>query len=77
MALKDIPDEEPEMPQDIVTVRIDPHTGAQATAATEGAIFEMFRAENAPGGMPAAPTARSTWRHDARRRHRPGHQDLF
>jgi len=49
VVLKDIPDEEPEMPPEIVTVRIDPATGAKATAATEGAIFEMFRAENAPG----------------------------
>jgi hypothetical protein len=32
----------------MVTVRIDPNTGAKATAATEGAIFEIFRAENAP-----------------------------
>ena len=48
VALKDIPDEEPVMPPDMVTVRIDPNTGAKATAATEGAIFEIFRAENAP-----------------------------
>ena len=49
VALKDIPDEEPKMPAEVVTVRIDPATGAKATAATEGAIFEMFREENAPG----------------------------
>ena len=49
VALKDIPDEVPKMPANIVTVRIDPATGAKATAATEGAIFEMFREENAPG----------------------------
>jgi len=49
VALKDVPDEQPAMPPEIVTVRIDPATGAKATAATEGAIFEMFRAENAPG----------------------------
>ena len=48
VALKDIPDEEPVMPPDMVTVRIDPNTGAKATAATEGAIFEIFREENAP-----------------------------
>jgi penicillin-binding protein 1A len=51
VALKDIPDEEPVMPPDMVTVRIDPTTGAKATAATEGAIFEIFRAENAPDAM--------------------------
>jgi penicillin-binding protein 1A len=51
VALKDIPDEEPVMPPDMVTVRIDPNTGAEATAATEGAIFEIFRAENAPDAV--------------------------
>jgi len=51
VALKDIPDEQPKMPAQIVTVRIDPATGAKATAATEGAIFEMFREENAPGAV--------------------------
>jgi penicillin-binding protein 1A len=64
-ALKGVPDEELEMPADIVTVRIDPRTGARATAATEDAIFEVFRAENSPeaagagfvGGGLAAPAA--------------------
>jgi penicillin-binding protein 1A len=51
VALEGIPDEGPEMPPEIVTVRIDPATGAKATATTEGAIFEMFRAENAPGAV--------------------------
>jgi len=50
-ALKGMPDEEPEMPPDIVTVRIDPRTGEPATAATEGALLEVFRAENAPGAQ--------------------------
>jgi penicillin-binding protein 1A len=62
VALKDIPDEEPVMPPDMVTVRIDPNTGAKATAATEGAIFEIFREENAPdaagsGGEPSGGSA--------------------
>jgi penicillin-binding protein 1A len=56
IALKDVPDEEPEIPAGIVTVRIDPATGAKATAATAGAIFEMFREENAPGVTAAANT---------------------
>ncbi|MGB5612716.1 MAG: penicillin-binding protein 1A [Sedimenticolaceae bacterium] len=51
VALKDIPDEEPVMPEGIVTMRIDPNTGAQAAAGTQGAIFEMFRVENTPGGI--------------------------
>ncbi len=62
VALKDLPDEEPAMPPDMVTVRIDPNTGAKATAATEGAIFEIFREENAPdaagsGGEPSGGSA--------------------
>jgi penicillin-binding protein 1A len=48
-ALKDVPDKEPTMPQNIVTMRIDPSTGAPATAGTDGAIYEVFRAENTPG----------------------------
>jgi penicillin-binding protein 1A len=48
-ALKDVPDEEPEMPEDIVMLRIDPRTGVLADATTEDAIFEIFRAEDAPG----------------------------
>lgn len=50
--LKDTPDVEPEMPEGIVTVRIDPQTGELATAATEGAMFEVFREENVPGARP-------------------------
>jgi len=49
IALRDVADREPGMPPGIVTVRIDPATGAKATAATEGAIYELFREENAPG----------------------------
>ena len=44
-----VPDDEPEMPEDIVMLRIDPRTGLLADAATEDAIFEVFRAEDAPG----------------------------
>lgn len=50
-ALKDKPDVEPEMPPGMVTERIDPRTGTLANSATEGAIFEVFRAENAPGAV--------------------------
>ena len=52
-ALKDVPDQEPEMPPDRVVERIDPRTGTRATRATEGAISEVFRAENAPGAAAA------------------------
>ena len=53
-ALKDVPDNELEMPPDMVTERIDPRTGTLATRATEGAISEVFRAENAPGAAAAS-----------------------
>jgi penicillin-binding protein 1A len=49
VALAGVPDDTPQMPDGMVTLRIDPVTGQPATAATEGALFEMFRAENAPG----------------------------
>jgi len=62
VALEDLPDQEPRMPDEIVTVRIDPRTGTRATAGTEGALFEVFRSENEPeqalagGGPLQAPT---------------------
>ena len=49
VALQGIPDEEPKMPPNIVTVRIDPRTGERAAASSRDAIFEIFRAEEAPG----------------------------
>jgi len=73
-ALEGIPDEEPEMPADIVTVRIDPRTGEPATAATEGAILEMFRAENAPGAQTDGGNGAGTARPIASP---PPTQDLF
>jgi penicillin-binding protein 1A len=53
VALDGLPDQEPSMPEGIVTVRIDPRTGRRAAAGSEGAFFEMFRSENAPGASPA------------------------
>ena len=73
-ALDGLPDREPKMPQGIVTVKIDPRTGARASASAKDAIFETFRAENAPssgavgsgGGHYVAPAASQ-----------PPTQDLF
>mgnify|MGYP000016461092 CR=1 FL=1 len=48
-ALDGMPDREPAVPEGIVTVRIDPRTGARAGPDTEGALFEVFRSENEPG----------------------------
>lgn len=51
VALSDMPDDSPVMPPDMVTLRIDPVTGQPAAAGTDGALFEVFRAENVPGGQ--------------------------
>jgi penicillin-binding protein 1A len=62
VALDGLPDQTPGMPDEIVTVRIDPRTGTRATAGTEGALFEVFRSENEPeqalagGGPLQSPT---------------------
>ncbi len=50
VALQGIPEEIPPRPEGLVTVRIDPDTGALAEAGSPGAIFETFRVEHAPGG---------------------------
>jgi len=40
-------------PNGIISVRIDPTTGRRARAGQEGAVFELFREENAPEALPA------------------------
>ncbi|RMG38511.1 MAG: penicillin-binding protein 1A [Gammaproteobacteria bacterium] len=55
-------DRPPQMPPDMVTVRIDPKTGQRARAGTTDAIFEIFRKGNEPsmessGSEPSAPNA--------------------
>ncbi len=47
-ALKDVPEHPLQMPPGMVTVRIDPRTGQRAGADQKDAIFEVFRAANAP-----------------------------
>ena len=47
-ALKDVAEQPLVMPPGIMTVRIDPTTGKRASADQKGAIFEVFRTENAP-----------------------------
>lgn len=47
-ALKDVAEQPLVMPPGIVTVRIDPTTGKRAGSDQKDAIFEVFRAENAP-----------------------------
>jgi len=48
VALSDKPVRERHVPPGIVHVRIDPDTGALAASGQRNAIFEYFRAENAP-----------------------------
>ncbi|AKH70505.1 penicillin-binding protein, 1A family [Spongiibacter sp. IMCC21906] len=48
VALKDRPERQLKQPDSIVTVRIDPDTGALAHPGQANAIFEYFRSENAP-----------------------------
>lgn len=47
-ALDGIPEHPLQMPPGMVTVRIDPRTGERAGADQQDAIFEAFRAANAP-----------------------------
>ena len=48
VALEDIPDRPPRVPDDMVTVRIDPESGLRAPAGDDDAIFEVFREQNVP-----------------------------
>lgn len=47
-ALRNKPEAVRELPQGLITVRIDPKTGKRAHPGTPGAIFETFRLENTP-----------------------------
>ncbi len=47
-ALDGIPETIREQPDGLITVRIDPETGLRANPDNPDAIFEIFRAENAP-----------------------------
>ncbi len=46
-ALNGVPEIQPKLPEELVSVRIDPETGFLARPAQEG-IFEIFRSENVP-----------------------------
>lgn len=47
-ALKGLPEKQFKQPTGMVTVRINPETGERARPEESNAIFEIFRAENAP-----------------------------
>ncbi len=48
VALEDIPDDPPEMPSSLVTVRIDKNTGQQVAGNSPDSMFEIFRPGNEP-----------------------------
>jgi penicillin-binding protein 1A len=52
VALRGIPDVPPQMPDNMVTVRIDPETGLRALAGMPDSIFEVFRADHVPDLAP-------------------------
>lgn len=54
VALKDTKDQSPRMPNDLVTVRIDPKTGLRAPAGFDGAMFEVFRPDHVPEMLPVS-----------------------
>ena len=48
VALKDMPESEPTLPAGVVTVRIDPSSGAVAGVGNSRAIMETFREKDVP-----------------------------
>ncbi|WP_457664877.1 penicillin-binding protein 1A [Thiolapillus sp.] len=58
VALEDIPDEPPEMPSTLVTVRIDKNTGLQVSGKTADTMFEIFRPGNEPPASEEEETSR-------------------
>ncbi len=54
VALKGTPEVWPDLPSGMVTVRIDPETGEYAGPGVDDAMFEIFRADNAPEPSSAA-----------------------
>jgi len=47
-ALKEMPDNSPEIPESMVTVKIDPKTGLRAPVGMDKTIFEIFRSDHIP-----------------------------
>ena len=54
VALEDTPSAFMPQPNGLVSVRIDPRTGQRALPGQEGAVFEVFREENAPPPLETA-----------------------
>ena len=60
VALKDMPESEPTLPAGVVTVRIDPSSGAVAGVGNSRAIMETFREKDVPRAGASA-SCRSTY----------------
>ncbi len=52
-ALEGKPEDWPDLPPEMVTVRIDPETGEYAGSGSQKTVLEIFRRENAPEPPPA------------------------
>ncbi|NIR28554.1 MAG: penicillin-binding protein 1A [Gammaproteobacteria bacterium] len=59
-ALQGVPKQHLEQPEGLVTVRIDPETGALASAGDPDAIFETFRVDHVPRRLAEAPAQSSS-----------------
>ncbi|MES9884268.1 MAG: penicillin-binding protein 1A [Sedimenticola sp.] len=60
-ALRDVDEVPLKMPDDMVSVRIDPKTGKRASVDQSDAIFEVFRSQNAPTeSVTAQPATRNS-----------------
>lgn len=57
VALKDMPPSEPPLPAGVVTVRIDPGSGAVAGVGNSRAIMETFREKDVPRTSASAPSS--------------------
>lgn len=57
VALKDMPPSEPAVPAGVVTVRIDPASGAVAGVGNSRAIMETFREKDVPRAGASSPSA--------------------
>jgi len=55
VALEDIPDDPPDMPDSLVTVRIDKNTGLRVSGRRKNTMFEVFRPGNEPPMMEEEP----------------------
>ncbi len=51
VALQDIPEDPPTMPDNLVSIRIDKETGLQVPAGTPNSMFEIFRKGHEPGKL--------------------------